>query len=294
MAADQDWCLECGTAAPGRLGGRPRWRLGAAVLSLSLLLIGSAAVAGYAAVTSDAERETTAQNIAPGTPAPGAAVTPPVPERPTSQPPKVETPTTETTAPSTTDPSSVAPVDPVTPVDPVEPVEPITPDTTTDPTTDTETDPPAPAEPALTSFKLRSGDVEIYDPYERPGAEFGDPKDALTKSREFDVTVPADGEEIGAGLLVDLGAVRTVREVRFRTDTRRMGLEVYGVKTGKPGGLRAGWRLLEEPDLAVDGLRDVTVTLEKPAEIRRLVLWFTSPSSTADPRAALGRLDVLG
>ncbi|HWT92869.1 MAG TPA: hypothetical protein VN238_07720, partial [Solirubrobacteraceae bacterium] len=26
LTPEQDWCLECGTAQPGRIGGRPGWR----------------------------------------------------------------------------------------------------------------------------------------------------------------------------------------------------------------------------------------------------------------------------
>ena len=56
MQRGQDWCLECGTAAPGRLGARPGWRAAFTVVGLTTLLLLCAVVAGYAALTSDAER----------------------------------------------------------------------------------------------------------------------------------------------------------------------------------------------------------------------------------------------
>lgn len=292
MVAGQDWCLECGTAAPGRLGQRPGWRLGALVLALTLLLVGGASVAGYAAVTGDAERQTAAQNPEPGTPVPAQVPAPPAPERPTSEPPEpvavepAPTPAPDTTTDLTTPDTTVddsATIDPVTPL----------PDTSTDTTTGTDTIGGTEAE--LTAFTIKEDDLEVYDPYKRAGAEFGDPADALNVSDPFfDVTVPADNEPIGAGLKIDLGAVREVREITFRTTTPGMGLEVYGIAKGDPTGLKAGWRLLDEPELSSDE-RDVTITFDGDGEsVRRLVLFFTTPANAEDPRASVGRLKVLG
>ncbi|MBJ7520961.1 MAG: hypothetical protein JHC84_14785 [Solirubrobacteraceae bacterium] len=293
MAADQDWCLECGTAAPGRLGERPGWRLGAMVLVLTLLLVGGASVAGYAAVTGDAERETAAQNPAPGTPVPSQVPQPPAPERPTSEPPEPEPVESVEPAPSADVQPDVSTPDTSVPdntvIDPVTPL----PDTSTDTTTD-DTVGGTNAE-EFTAFDVKADELEVFDPYERAGAEFGDPEDALnTTDPFFDVTVPADGEAIGAGLKIDLGAVRTVREITFRTTTPGMGLQVYGVKSGDPSGLKAGWRLVSEPDLP-SGERDVTITLDAGGEeLRRIVLWFTTAANAEDPRASVGRLKVLG
>lgn len=290
MVAGQDWCLECGTAAPGRLGQRPGWRLGALVLTLTLLLVGGASVAGYAAVTGDAERQTAAQNPEPGTPVPAQVPAPPAPERPTSEPPEpvaVEpTPTPDTTTDDFTAPDTT--VDDSATIDPVTPL----PDTSTDATTDTGT---GGTEAEFTAFTIKDDDLEVYDPYERAGAEFGDPADALNSSDPFfDVTVPADNEPIGAGLKIDLGAVREVREITFRTTTPGMGLEVYGIAKGDPSGLKAGWRLLDEPELVSDE-RDVTITFDGDGEsVRRLVLFFTTPANAEDPRASVGALKVLG
>lgn len=297
MLAEQDWCLECGTAAPGRLGERPGWRLGAIVLVLTLLLVGGASVAGYAAVTGDAERETAAQNPEPGTPVPAQVPQPPAPERPTSEPPEpvaVEPEPTTDPQPDLSTPDDSFDDSPN--IDPVTPL----PDVTPNPSPDVGVDDPAGDATGgseaveLSPFTIRKAGLEVYNPYERAGAEFGDPEDALnTGDPFFDVTVPADGEPIGAGLKVDLGAVREVREITFRTTTPGMGLEIYGVANGNPTGLRAGWRLLDEPELTA-GQRDVTVTFDEPKRVRRLVLWFTTPSSPDDPRASLGRLKVLG
>lgn len=291
MAADQDWCLECGTAAPGRLGERPGWRLGAVILALTLLLVGGASVAGYAAVTGDAERQTAAQNPEPGTPVPAQVPAPPAPASPTSEPPEPEPlPSTPSSDTSSDFDTTAPPVDDTT-VDPVTPL-PSTPGDTGSTTTGGDT---TGGTAAPTAFKISADDVEVYDAYERAGAEFGDPEDALNRDEPFfDVTVPADGEPIGAGLKVDLGAVRDVTEITFRTTTPGMGLEVYGIAKGDPKGLKAGWRLLDTPELE-SGERDVTITFDGDGErVRRLVFFFTDPANAEDPRASIGRLKVLG
>jgi len=76
MQRHQDWCLECGTAAPGRLGGaRPGWRAVTTTLALTLVLVGGAGAASYAALSSYANREAIAAAPMDGTP---VAQAPPV------------------------------------------------------------------------------------------------------------------------------------------------------------------------------------------------------------------------
>jgi hypothetical protein len=60
LASDQDWCLECGAAAPGRLGPRPSRRPAIGVLALTLGLAGGAIAASYAAVSADSARQAAA------------------------------------------------------------------------------------------------------------------------------------------------------------------------------------------------------------------------------------------
>ena len=48
----QDWCLQCGAAAPGSLeGGGPSWRSATVVLGVTAALVLGAAAAAYAALT---------------------------------------------------------------------------------------------------------------------------------------------------------------------------------------------------------------------------------------------------
>src|SRR4051794_5181823 len=60
MIDGQDWCLECGPAAPGRLGRRPGMRAALTVAALTVVLVCGAVTAGYAALSGDAGRDAVA------------------------------------------------------------------------------------------------------------------------------------------------------------------------------------------------------------------------------------------
>src|SRR5918912_1174556 len=53
LEPEQDWCLNCGTAQPGRLAGLTGKRAAATVLSLTALLVGGAVAASYPALQDD-------------------------------------------------------------------------------------------------------------------------------------------------------------------------------------------------------------------------------------------------
>ena len=94
MEADQDWCLNCGTAAPGSLGERPGWRAASTVIALALLLVLGAIGAGYAALTGDSQPQQQAST-------PPAATAPP--------------PAAQTAPPATTTPPTTGDGEPTTP-----------------------------------------------------------------------------------------------------------------------------------------------------------------------------------
>src|SRR5919198_282730 len=93
MAPGQDWCLACGTAAPGRLGARPGWRAASTVTGLTAVLVAGAVAASYAALKSDAGREAAA---------PAPANVAPVPQPPPATPPAQTTPAPATPPAQTT------------------------------------------------------------------------------------------------------------------------------------------------------------------------------------------------
>src|SRR5687768_7247367 len=102
MSPGQDWCLECGTAAPGRLGTRPGMRAAATVVSLTLALVGGAAAASYAALDNDSQKAANTPAPPSGDPvaqAPPGAIQSPAPSDalpPATQPGITTTPTTPT------------------------------------------------------------------------------------------------------------------------------------------------------------------------------------------------------
>ena len=99
MEPEQDWCLNCGTAAPGRLGERPGWRAASTVIVLALLLVLGAVGAGYAALTGDSQPQQTASTPAAAAPPAAAQAAPPAA---TTQPPAATTqpPATTSTTPA--------------------------------------------------------------------------------------------------------------------------------------------------------------------------------------------------
>ncbi len=307
MKAGQDWCLECGMAAPGRLGTRSSWRAAVSVVSVTLLLVGGAVTASYAALTSDAERAASAPSAGSGEPIPATA--PPgiaaAPITPGATGPGVTPPAGG--APSTGQPPAGTPIIPVKPPAPATntPVKP--PAATTKPKASDE--PPAASKAPATSgeaanepkpeiVKFKKDAATTYDPSEREGAEFGPPKNAIDTSKKtvWDVTVPADDRPIGAGLLLDLGKPYDLRALTIDTPTEGYTVEIYGAASAKevPADiLDKRWEHITD----IRGVKDGDlVKLQGKSERKQqlLLLYVTIPTNAKDPRAAIGNVTVAG
>jgi hypothetical protein len=317
MQAGQDWCLECGTAAPGRLGAKPGWRAAFTVVAVVLLLVSGATLAGYAALTSDAQRTAAAPSSGDGTPIPAAgsdaAVVPPAPvvqpgaTGPGTTPPAV-------TPPPVTPPAGQQPVVPVQPPPPAQntQVKPpaVTPPAATAPpppaatgtnkTDTTGTDSTAAAAPKPEVAKLAEDSAATYDPGKRAGAEFGPAENAVDKSGAtvWDVTVPADGKPIGAGLTVDLGKLYSLRAVKISTPTPGFEVEVYGAVSAAAKDLPEDildkrWEHLTTIKSVVDD--KLVSLLNKSKKQQQLLLFYiTKPKDLMDPRVAIGKITVAG
>ncbi|HEY1538227.1 MAG TPA: hypothetical protein VGF63_02435, partial [Solirubrobacteraceae bacterium] len=243
----QDWCLECGTAAPGRLGGRAGWRAAFTIVAVVLLLVTGAVLAGYAALSSNSDRTASAPSAGNGTPIAAAPDTIPV------QPPAAIQP--GATGPGTTVPPATQPIVPTQPpaapsntqVKPPAVTQPpaastgtattgtATTATSTTGTSTAATPPPAGApKPVIVKFADDKA-ATTYDPNKRAGAEFGPAKNAIDKSPStvWDVTTPVDGKPIGAGLMLDLGKPYALRALKIDTPTEGFTAEIYGAVSAK-------------------------------------------------------------
>jgi hypothetical protein len=313
MERGQDWCLECGTAAPGRLGAKPGWRAAFTVVGLTTLLLCCAVVAAYAALTSDAERTAAAPPAGSGDPitaqVPGAAVpgTPPPIIQPGATGPGVTPPATPPAAGRapiipTTKPPSAATNTPVTPPPAPAAAGKGSAPATTAPADTTKSDTASGSTPtaaAPVTIELGKNSARTYDPIKRAGAEFGPAALAVDGKADtvWDVTVPADGQPIAAGLVIDLGKPYALRSLRLDTPTDGFTVEVYGAKSAKQlpeDVIDKRWIHLTDKKFVLDDEPIVLKGKGDGAKVQLLLLHFTTPADPDDPRVAIGDVKLRG
>jgi len=293
MAAAQDWCLECGTAAPGRLGRRPGMRTATTVVALTLALVAGAVTAGYAAISGDAGRETAKPPAASGAPIAQAPPSTPVAPPPTTAAPATPLPTVKppkaaTPAPPVSHPATPAPAAPSTPAP-----------TTSTPTTSTptHTTPSKPAAPAIAPIDLGADAASLYDPYTRATAN-SDPADAYDgdTTTAWKVTTAGAGQDMEVGLVVDLGKKRSIKQLKLHTGTPGFRLETYAADTAQvpPDILDTRWAHLNSKSGVA---KDDTIALAPDSHrYRYVLLWFASPPkpSQPNPTVKINELTILG
>jgi hypothetical protein len=291
MSPGQDWCLDCGTAAPGRLGRRPGMRTAATVVGLTLALVAGAVTAGYAAISGDAGRETATPPAASGAPiaqappstpvAPPPTTAAPATPLPTVKPPKTATPAPPVSHPSTPAPTASTPA-PAT----------STPTTST-PTTSTPTT-STPSAPAIEPIDLGADAASLYDPYTRSTAN-GDPADAYDgdATTAWKVTTVGDGQEMQVGLLVDLGKKRSIKQLKLRTGTPGFRLETYAADTAQvpPDILDTRWAHLHNKSGVAKS--DTVALAGDSHKYRYVLLWLTNPPKSG-PTVKINELTILG
>ena len=296
MEPDQDWCLNCGTAASGSLGRRPGWRAASTVIGLTLVLVLGAIAASYAAITGD-------DGNTPAPAAPAAqqqAATPP-----TATPPPASTPTQSTPTQSTpTTPSKLPKVK--TPKSNTTGVVPITPTpTTSTPTTST----PAPTNttpPPTTTDQQPAGPQPIqlagdagkaYDPYGKSKAS-GEAERAIdddpATSWYVDLKDPA---QVGLGYAIDLGKLQGIREIDLQTPTPGFRIEVYATDETElpPDILDTRWsHITNVSDVGTkdDGKQEIVLGAGT-SKYQTLLLWITKPPSDGT-RVRISELKVFG
>jgi hypothetical protein len=289
MAPDQDWCLECGTAAPGRLGRRPGIRAATTVVGLTLALVAGAVTAGYAAISGDAGRETAKPPAASGAPIAQAPPSTPVAPAPTTAAPATPLPTVKP-------PKSATPAPPVShPATPAPTTSTPAPATST-PTTSTpaHTTPSKPAAPTIGPIDLGADAASLYDPYTRSIAT-GDPADAYDgdTTTAWKVTTGGDAQEMEVGLLVDLGKKRSIKQLKLHTGTPGFRLETYAADTAQvpPDILDTRWAHLNSKSGVA---KNDTVALAPDShKYRYVLLWFAKPPKKG-PTVKINELTILG
>jgi hypothetical protein len=307
MEAEQDWCLNCGTAAPGSLGERPGWRAASTVIALALLLVLGAIGAGYAALTGDSKPQQQASTPPAAAQPPAAQTTPPATTPPATDGEAQPTTPTQTAKPQTL-PKVKAPSTGATQGSPVTPTPPApAPSTGAGTGTGTGTTPPATSTPSGTTTEpadtgpqaiALNGDAgTVYDPYTRVKAS-----GEATRALDGDTTTswyvdPKDPAQIAVGYAVDLGKLQGVRQIELQTPTPGFRVEIYATDEAElpPNILDTRWSHIK--DVSNVGVKDdgkqKIVLGAGTTKYRNVLLWFTQPPTDA-PRLRLTELKLLG
>jgi hypothetical protein len=234
----QDWCLQCGTGAPGGLRSRsPGWRSAAVLIAALALLVAGAAGAAYAALNKHSPgRRVLITAVAQ---APAASATTPVP-------PATSTPTPTATA-KVGAPTTIKPALPLGKSKPPKiPLSASTPKTLTTPTTPsggattpasklpagTTKQTPVPAgEAHPEAIELDTNAASTYNPYGYSAANFGDPSLTIDGDDTTGWTAlvePAAAPKMAVGLAIDLNAPRRLSALALTSGTPGMTVQIYG------------------------------------------------------------------
>ncbi len=282
MATGQDWCLQCGTGAPGALGP-PGWRSAATLIGATLVLVLCAGAAAYAALSSSPKK---AKLVTATVPA-AAPVTP--------------------TSPASTLPPAVTPGTVKLPAVKLKP--PKIPITTAVPKIKTTTAPAAKTTPATTpagtggsggeptALTLDTNAASTYNPYKYAATNFGDPSLAIDGDTSTAWTAqiePATAPKLAEGLLVDLKSAQKLASLVLITSTPGMTVQVYGA-----GGSTVPASITDKPWVALSRSivvhkRHLQITLREPTHAFRFVtVWISrAPASSIGTPQAPGHVSV--
>jgi hypothetical protein len=287
----QDWCLECGSAQPGRLGGRPGWRAALSVLAVTGVLVSGAGAAAYAALSTEAQRDASA--AAPPQAAPLVAAPPvqpaPAPAAAADEPPTIPAPSSDSAdvpspagdAESDADDSIDLPDTPVTPAPAPAPSGGSTSGSGDESTTDAPTVPVA--------IDLKSDAAATYNPSKRDAAAIGDPAKAVDGKSSTAWEVPADPSDgsVQTGIVVSLDKATSLSDLEYRLNTPGATIEVYATTSAQlpPDILDSRW---EHPASRRDS--DVTEKVALDGKFRHVLLWVTE--QPADTKVAVADIKL--
>jgi hypothetical protein len=300
MEAAQEWCLHCGTPAPGSLGTRgASWRSSAVVLGATALLALGAAGAAYAALTKTKLRHvvvvqipaeaTAAASAKPPatTPTSPATATTPKPTLPRTavRPPKiplsVPTPKATTTPKTTTTPAPAATVPTSTPK-------------RTTPKKTVASNPAAQLPPAVL---LDTNSISTYNPENYPAEAFGEPTLAVDGDTSTSWTArvePVLAPKMAAGLLIDLNTPLKLSALQLITSTPGMTVQVFASDaSAAPATITdPSWTALSTRQLQKE--RHTLIKLSNSTKAFRFVtLWISgAPPGSIGTAAAPGSVSV--
>jgi hypothetical protein len=284
LASDQDWCLECGAAAPGRLGPRPSRRPAIGVLALTLFLAGGAIAASYAAVSADSARDAAAPvaQIAQQTANPSIDL--PQPGRTLSRryiPAPATGLPTRPTAPQVYRPIVVKPKATGKPKV-VAKAKPKRQSSTV-----------AIAPPTGPLKAISPAGASTYNPYGR-SANVGNAGAAIDGSSGTAWTADVDPEHrssLAVGVDLAINPAKGLRALDIRTPTSGFSVEVYGSTGGEPVSITdPAWTHLATIHAVAAGQR---VGLgDGRLQIRHLLVWITAVPAGMD-KVALSELRPL-
>ncbi len=302
LAVGQDWCLECGTAMPGRYGRGPGLRSSLGVVGVTLLLVVGAVAAAYAALSADSKQATQTIATTPATPltadvpatAAGTTTAPAIPATPVL--PNAATPTTINPAklpaapklPAATPTPAAAPT-PATPA-------PSTPATTTKPKKTTTTGTSTTGTPAAQSAKilLDTDAASTYNPYSLAPGGFGDPAKAIDDDPSTSWTYqldPSTGGKTLVGVAINLKSAQRVRSITLSA-TPGMTVEFYGATGSEPVSITdPGWLHLASRRAITSS---TTVTLKTGGRsLDYLLVWIThAPAGMTTGTLGISELSV--
>ncbi len=295
MAPGQDWCLQCGSGAPGSVSSGS-WRPAAAIAAATLLLVLAAAGAGYAALSHNRPKAVVVtRTVAQATP-------------PAATPGATSAPTTGVAPPTTTVPGAIVkppkiPLKAVTPAPAV--TAPATVPTTTTKAaegttgagTQTTSTTGAGGEPKQEAIVLDTDAATTYNPYSYPASTFGDPSLAIDGDTSTGWTAqvnPASAPAMAEGVVLDLDTPQKLSAVKLVTTTPGMTVQVYGAN-GKtlPASITApAWVPLSRSIVIKKRQARIGLRNQKKA-YRFLVLWISkAPASPVGTPQAPARVTV--
>jgi hypothetical protein len=315
LVEGQDWCLQCGVAAPGSLEtGGPGWRSATIVLAATAALVLGAGAAAYAALTQPSSHKVVPKviTIAQVPTTPTGAVTAPTTATSsgaTATPNGLGTPTTIKPLGGTTTPPKI----PLTAPTPKSSPTTSTPGTTTKSGTGsgestkgttksttgsggtTSTEQPTP-------ILLDTNAASTYNPYNYPASSFGDPSlaiDGETSTAWTAQVEPSVAPRMAVGLAIDLKTPQRVGSITLITSTPGMTVQVYGANgSALPTSITDPAWVTLSPSLDAKK-RKTRITLRVPSsdrttkEFRFITLWISAaPQSSVGTPSAPGHVSV--